>query len=635
MTSIRGFYGNLYASSCGRKEILPNVQIRVYKAPEGEEAQEAVQAAIASPPKETFKFLDEKEVDSKKNRLLAEIMTDDNGFYETEVDNKQKDYLNGPVEFDIRFNSIPDIGQGNTEKSDDFEPFQVHYTTVKPKLKDQYEENTEYPYSFQYNIGISQVNFGRILDRLDIWMICGRVYICPEEHVDTERKPAPGIEVIAMDNDWIHDDQIGSAQTDAQGYFCIFYRSADFKKTFLSPVVNVETPFSSDFGPDVYFHFAHDGNVFHKESPSKGKESERENIGNIYCVTLCVPEIPVPDEPPNKVAGFFSIGLNRRYDILSNISTSTGRTKGKPHGHWNGNAFFGTLALIGTLTKKLNGNDLEYKFQYREYDAPGGTALSGWEDVLPGQIANTVIGYTQKLTGNPANPVETTYYAIHPHSGEQNVPFNGNWISVPQLSNLFLNSNGLVLNLRSHEIASGSVNMSGLTPGNSTTGVASLQKNRYFKIRMLKREKGSSTEVVAGTSHPLALFNTVYQNVPQGGSWISGTSNMDGVASMDIQELGSSGCDSISDALHVEYTAANPNLGNVSVNMNGPGGPHSFPSISHNTPGEEAYGTVAYSGTVSALQNCAYTVNLRVSLKMTNGETNHHGLWDEVAFCKR
>jgi len=616
--------------------LLPEVTVRIYKVPQGEKDQGSTQAAIASPPKETFRILEEKEADSKKNRLLAEIKTDEQGGFQTEVDNKQKDYHRGAVEFDIRFDTIPDLGQGNTANPDDFQPFQVHYTTVLPKLKEQQEEeNPELPYFFQYNIALSQKMYTRILELLDIWIICGRVYICPDENTDSRRIPAPGVDVIAMDNDWIHDDRIGSAQTDARGNFCIFYRSADFKKTFLSPVVNVETPFSSDFGPDVYFHFADDGNVLHKESPSKGKESERENIGHIFCVTLCVPEVPIPDEPPNKIAGFFSIGVSRKYDILSNIDTSSGRTKGKPHSHWNENAFFGNLALTGSLTKTLNGNPLEYKFQYREFDSPGGSPVSGWQDVLPGQIANTVIGYTQRWTGNPANPVEQTYYAIHPHSDERNVGFDGNWIVVPQIRNLFVNTNGLLLNLKSWEIASGSVNMSGLTPGNSTTAIAPLQKNRYFQVRMLKRERGASSSVVAGTSHPFALFNTVYRDVPQGGSWISASQNMDGVASIDIRELGSSGCDSISDALTVEYTAANPNLGDVAINMNGPGGSHNFSAISYTTPGEEAHGSVSYQGDVSDLPNCAYTVHIRVDLRLTNGETNHHNLWDEMAFCKR
>src|SRR6056297_1300953 len=92
MASIRGFYGTLFGMSCEMQRLLPEVTVRIYKAPRGEKDQESTQAAIASPPKETFRILEEKEADSKKNRLLAEIKTDEQGGYQTEVDNKQKDY---------------------------------------------------------------------------------------------------------------------------------------------------------------------------------------------------------------------------------------------------------------------------------------------------------------------------------------------------------------------------------------------------------------------------------------------------------------------------------------------------------------------------------------------------------------
>ncbi len=209
------------------------------------------------------------------------------------------------------------------------------------------------------------------------------------------------------------------------------------------------------------------------------------------------------------------------------------------------------------------------------------------------------------------------------------------WIKVPQLSNFVVNTNGLLIKLISSKLMSGTVNMAGLLPGNDTAGTQPLQNNRYFKLRMLKREEGNAaTEAIAGTSKEIALFNLQYSSVPQFGSWLPGTSTERGIACLDIKEMTGIGCGKITNALTVKYTAANPNLGNVRVTMTGPGGPHVFPAIAHNTIGEEAHGEVAYGGNVAALPNCAYIVYVHADIKLTNGEVTHHDIWDRMAFCK-
>lgn len=441
-----------------------------------------------------------------------------------------------------------------------------------------------------------------------------------------------------MDDDVISDDRLGSAITNSAGRFCIFYRSKDFKKTFLSPWINVETPiFPLNNGPDIYFKYAAGGSIFEEEDSSRARKEDRKNVDNCFCVTLCLKEGNGHTDEP--VAAFFSIGFHRRYHSILNIDTTTGKTTGKSTANWNDMAFYGNLALLGTLTKQLNENPMEYLFQYTELSNPSDpipTADSAWQDVIPSQIANTVIGYRYEVTSDPFPFFTTKDYAIHANTEQEPVSFNGNWIIVPQDIGFIPNVNGSLITLKSAAISGGNVNMAGLIPGDSTTTIASLQRNRYFSIRMLKREAGNSgTEVVAGFSRPLAMFNTIYQNVPQGGSWQPGTSNELGVASMDIAELAStSGCAGISDSLNISYTAANPNLGNVSISMSGPGGPHSFGPIAHNTPGQEAFGTASYNGDVSKLPKCAFIVQLNASLQLTDGEDQHDTIRDRVAFCK-
>ena len=67
-------------------------------------------------------------------------------------------------------------------------------------------------------------------------------------------------------------------------------------------------------------------------------------------------------------------------------------------------------------------------------------------------------------------------------------------------------------------------------------------------------------------------------------------------------------------ALTIRYTAAHPNLGPVTVHMDGPGGP--------------------YATTVADLKKCAYIVKLSVTILLTTGDGVPDPIGDEVAFCK-
>lgn len=608
--------GRLCANICTDRKIdVTDAAIRLYRHRKDQHITELAVAKV----KETFRPLEEKEVKAKEKYLIAETTTDQEGAFEFILDDKEHQYQGEAVELDIAYAKVPDYGQANAGES---KSFQATITTIQPRWRET-NEGLIAGWNYCFPSGI----WCYILRWLDIWVICGRVTIC-----DTDNA-VPGIEVIAMDDDLITDDWLGQATTDANGRFCIYYTSKDFKKTFLSPFINVETPFSATVGPDVYFKFSRNGVIFYEENVAVAKQPPREDIGHCFCVRLCIPEgIDIP--PPAEVtAAFFEIGQGRRYHIVTNIDAATGRTTGKSIAAWNDMAFFSNISLIGSLSKKLDGQPMEYLFEYREYILSGGsfTPVTGWQEVTSGQIANTVIGYTEQTTSDPENPILKTDYAIHPVAGQQMVNFNGNWIQMPQIASFFANQNGVILNLKTTELASGNVDMSGLVPGSST---GTLQQNRYFRLRMKKRQTGSATVFVAGTSLPVAIFNTVYQNVPQNGSWLPNTSNELGVASIDLDELSGGGCADISTSLTVKYTAAMPNLGGVSLSMTGPGGPHSFDPIVFTTPGQEAHGTSSYAGNVASLPDCAYIVRISAELQLTNGETQHANIWDEVAFCK-
>ncbi|MBK8568310.1 MAG: hypothetical protein IPN76_34635 [Saprospiraceae bacterium] len=143
------------------------------------------------------------------------------------------------------------------------------------------------------------------------------------------------------------------------------------------------------------------------------------------------------------------------------------------------------------------------------------------------------------------------------------------------------------------------------------------------------------------------MFNTLYANVPQFGSWTPQPSNELGVACIDIQEMigggGGTGCKPITDTIHVHYTAANPNMGAVSLVMYGPGGPYNLINNAPVGSVSETFGTAINLETqtspptiepVGNLKKCAYTIWLTAELKLTNGESQHAGIHDWMSFCK-
>ena len=218
------------------------------------------------------------------------------------------------------------------------------------------------------------------------------------------------------------------------------------------------------------------------------------------------------------------------------------------------------------------------------------------------------------------------------------------WIAVPQVAGFSPNVNGVLMSLNTAFLNGATVDLTGLVQGQSTTTKVPLQQNRFFKVRMKKRQAGNAaTEVLAGVSNPTAMFNTIYKNVPQFGSWMPSTSAEFGVACLDVQELigGGIDCTPITDGFHVNYTAANPNMGGVSLTLYGPGGPYSVDNVAPTSSVAETFGTASGLSNaggivdVKTLKKCAYSVWLSVELKLTDGRTQHSDIHDWLSFCKQ
>ena len=162
---------------------------------------------------------------------------------------------------------------------------------------------------------------------------------------------------------------------------------------------------------------------------------------------------------------------------------------------------------------------------------------------------------------------------------------------------------------------------------------------------MRQRQQGNAaTEMIAGTSKPIAIYNVIYENVNKNGSWAPSTVSQQYIAvSVDLQEIvaGLSGCSKVTTTLHVKYGARNENLSNVSLSITGPHKPgqsFGFDPIAL-LAAPETFGSTQLiftppTDTVADLLPCAYTVSISATALLTTGDGNLNSYNDFVSFCK-
>ena len=617
---IRGNLRGYLCDDCF--EFLSNTKVLLYRVTTGSN----VTAAAVASSKETFHPVKAEEIKNRKKLLIATALTNDAGDFVFEI---PENSLEQAFDIDFVCGNVPH----GPKRPKGAAEFQFHITTIYPKWRRDEKENLLYNWSYSITSKWWCFIRGHFFDA---WVICGVLLDCKTG------APLPGVNVTAMDADLITDDKLGSSVTDSAGHFRIDYTSADFKKTFLSPIINVETDINFPFfssGPDVYFTLDIGGTPIAFETSA----NRRKNVGHCLCVRLCVSDLVI--EEPTIPASFTRIGRSARFKIVDEINPATGKTLRPGYDNY---AFFSSIILVGSLSKKLNSQPMEYMFEYQEVAAPGNPLLPGsWNPVTPGMIPKTVIGYLWTLTGDPMNPIATEDYFINGNPVvEKTVNFNGNWIQMPQDANFAPHIDTDILKLNTEALMPiANINVNAMVIGNATIpAVAPHVSNRYFALRMKQRQWGNAaTEVVAGTSRPVAIFNARYNHVPKHGSWIpTKVDNQLAICSIDIEEiiLGSGGCGKITNTLTVHMNARNENLGGVSLTLTGPKKPgqsFSFPAIAATQPevfSNSIHPVIAPVNSVNDLLPCAYTVTLSVSLLLTTGDGIPDPLHDFISFCK-
>ncbi|HEY7769217.1 hypothetical protein, partial [Longimicrobium sp.] len=546
------FEGRLCGYLCDEcHEPMARVRVRLYRPLEDRAAD-----LVAARPKDTFAVLTAEQVEAKEPRLLAEGHTDEEGSFSIElVDDKR--YDGGPVEVDVVISRMPGQNGDVRRKS-----VQAHLTTLAPDWGRELSWHWRYCVPHRFWCALRAL--------FDAWVICGWVGDCKSG------KGAAGLTVTAYDADWISDDTLGTAVTDADGHFRIHYSRADFRKTFLSPLINVETPWPPlNSGPDVYFHVAAAGGaVLIDEDKADGHKPGRENVGACLCVRLCVGGGRPGDglEPDTKPL-FTRVGAYRVKPAFNDFTPAGLTTAGEF-------AFTGNLELNGILPDAQANTAVEYRFTAAENTgAPGavfnlttahlGTAEIGhlqfwyWDAGLGAWSVNAVPFYVN-------NPGATVSIPQPPPAAPRVVSINADidadgWVKVPRVNDLTQGGDGRFTRdsdhlgvLRSDQLTHESIDLGALAAGQAVPA-GDRRTLRTWTLAFEAREVASHAPVGADSLARIAIINLTYKYTRHL-NWAGGPVETRQVVSLNIQELlgGGGGCAKVNDEVHALYTVYHP-----------------------------------------------------------------------------
>jgi hypothetical protein len=591
--------------------------VRIYRATQ-RSPQEALAHAVAR-PKQTYDLLDAKAIEAKRDRLLVEVETDARGHFRAIIGDKQDYDGESPLEVDLFFS-----------KNADGEPLQLAITTFQPEWRD-----SDLGVAAKFQHVISQRIWCRILQLLGIWVICGRVIHCET------RKPIRGVRVRAFDVDWIQDDPLGSAITDAQGRFRIYYGRSTFRRT---PFLGLSAEIS---GPDVYFRVeALDGTVLLAERPRRGRDPDRENVGHCFCAELCLPHDPPP--PPDVYAEpqFTHVG---RYEIPQGSALNDFTADGHANDGGTPLAFTSTIELRGSLPDG-GAPAREYRFLVAEYD-PATGASGPLRVVDASMIAATHFGNLQRYELDAGgNLVLRSYpYWLNDSSKPLNAVVKaGGWIEVPTENDLGnpatftpgtgrFNHGDALMRLDTTTLVFDQFDLVAPPPAHVTgDALPAARKSRVHTFRLIFEERsvGAPASVRRDELARIVISNVRYRQLRHP-SWAGQDLPLPAVVMLDIQELqgAGNGCSRIQSQLHALYTIYHPHLGSATISFEGNGAlpaPH-VPTIS--ADGQAVSGSGGHLFDTSSLQPCAYILHLVATFHLTDGEYRASPIEDHLAFC--
>ena len=575
--------------------------------------ERVVETAVAN-VKETFRLVTKEESAARKDLLIAKTKTDEQGNFEFILDDK---YSNTAFDIDFICGTVPRTPPVPPRK----EPIQIHLTTVFPQWRGSREQES---FFFRWDYCIPARWWCYIRGYyFDAWVICGHLRNC-----DTGI-PIANATVTAWDADFLSDDNLGSAVTDASGHFRIDYTSIQFKQTFLSPWINVETDpgpsLTFQSGPDVYFKAMLGGVSLVNET----KADCRKNVNYCLCVNLCS-KIHVGGVDPFPSA-------------WTGIGTAFSASFGSNPGDFDvdGYAGSGKYALKGAIrltgqaaTHSGAGNRIEYRFLVSDTTTPNGGAspaigsFTKIVGVTPGLFqAGTVAILSKKIpTGFNDSLVVVNDQADFDVNGWQDVN--------NAIERTLINAGLTIADLNDYWIIDEdtlvTMNTGALTTapdvpvGAANPGVAVPAANRIpiekvairFEIREVVNKPANIFNTVAGSGK--TLNSVIINNNPV-------------FMKLSISELEVSGlCSPISGTVHAKYTVYHPHISSVSLHLNnnshtverditGDG----FLTLSGNTnPAVDgnANNNLQLNNPPNDMTRCTYSLKLHASARLHNGD---------------
>ena len=614
------FKGRLCGYICDEcSEPLSRVKVRLYRSrPE----QDVTTLAVAN-PKDTFAILTEDQVRAKAGSLLIEVETDDLGQFTAELGDKQG-YQGGAFEIDVYCGNVPHHVPGPKAPT----PLQFSITTLQPLWR-----RTETALVANWEYCISPRYWCLVRSKFDAWVICGCVVIC-----DT-KTPVGGVKVSAIDVDWIQDDPLGSAITDASGHFRIDYVSADFKKDIFG--FNIEL-FG---GPDIYFKIETlAGDALLTEPSSRGRQPDRENQGPCFCVELCVKQVPVV-----KHAWFTRVGdfaLYSDINFLTNGLTTHAAPFGFPGAHGGpGYGFTGGLKLVGDCptTYPSGGQPMRYRFLYESPTSGGlqsitaanliavvaGSRPISWDVFGTGAILTSQPIYVAPSGATPPGPTPAPFPLPPPGTpwgpipAVVLVPDASGWVTMDPATTNQGFSGSLVRFNSETVVPDGTAPSSGpgITPASPKNGTM---------LRIVFQAEPTTGPTIASPTLTNELAKLYVNN------W----SDVNDIGLVEFSGPGETPCSALTNALDIKYTADHELLATWSLAISTAATPNPAPVLPSGSGPRGSVGGVPSGLTpplhqnISAWPACSYVLSLTTRRSLTDGETDDSGHTNILTFCK-
>lgn len=539
------FKGTLKGYLCEEcSELLSKVEVLLYLP----YREDVVNTAVAN-PKETFHLVTKDEAKKREKFLIAKATTDELGNFEFNIDEK---YMNAAFDIDFVCGTVPP----NFPKPKGGEPIQFHITTLLPEWRSNPDLgynffNWEYPISAKWWCYIKGYYF-------DVWTICGQLLNCETQ------TPIPNAKVTAYDADFLTDDNLGTTTTDSNGHFKIYYNSAKFKQTFLSPWINLETDpgpgLTFQSGPDVYFKAELAGSTLINET----KADARKNVPYCLCVTLCSKINVVDPGNPNFPSAWTGFGK------LFSSSYGSGIHDFDVDGFAGPSKYVlsGTVALTGQAALKSAANRaIEYRFLISDVTTPNGgaaPAIGNFTKIIgvsPNLFVPSVI---LKLTRKVFSPSNNEIFVT---SDQSDFDSQGWFDANKSIDRALINAGLTVADLNLYNIIEDdtliSLNTAALTTAPNVLNTAANAGQpipsgskipvEKFAIRFEIRESVTNASI-SGSGKTL---NSVIMN------------NNPVFMKLAIQELETNGlCSPINGDLHAKYTVYHPYLASSSLHLN-------------------------------------------------------------------